>query len=53
MMQAAGFGYPYGDYPTYSPGEMWTYFDLNLVHLCNVLEYVVDALGVPFNLCLK
>ena len=40
MMQSAGFDYPYGDYPAYGPGEMWTYSDLNLVHLCNALARV-------------
>ena len=40
MMQAAGFDYPYGDHPAYRPGEMWTYSDLNLVHLCNALARV-------------
>jgi CubicO group peptidase (beta-lactamase class C family) len=40
MMQAAGFDYPYGDHPPYKSGEMWTYSDLNLVHLCNSLAAV-------------
>lgn len=40
MIQAAGFDYPYGDYPAYAPGEMWTYSDLNLFHLCNALAAV-------------
>ena len=31
---------PYDDYPAYDPGEMWTYSDLNLVHLCNALAKV-------------
>ena len=39
-MQAAGFDYPYGNYPDYKPGEMWTYSDWNPVHLCNALANV-------------
>ena len=37
LTQSAGFDYPYGDYPDFKPGQMWTYSDLNLVHLCNAL----------------
>ena len=37
LTQSAGFDYPYEDYPAFAPGEMWTYSDLNLVHLCNAL----------------
>lgn len=40
MTQSAGFDYPYGDYPAFQPGEMWTYSDWNLVHLCNALARV-------------
>ena len=40
MTQSAGFDYPYGDYPDYEPGRMWTYSDWNLVHLCNALARV-------------
>ena len=37
LTQSAGFDYPYGDYPAMAPGEMWTYSDWNLVHLCNAM----------------
>jgi CubicO group peptidase (beta-lactamase class C family) len=40
MMQTAGLDYPYGEYPSYEPGKMWTYSDLNLVVLCNALARV-------------
>ena len=40
LTQSAGFDYPYGDYPDYAPGEMWTYSDINLVHLCHALAKV-------------
>jgi arylsulfatase A len=40
LTQSAGFDYPYGDFPDYKPGEMWTYSDLNLVNLCNALARV-------------
>jgi CubicO group peptidase (beta-lactamase class C family) len=40
LTQSAGFDYPYGDYPDYRPGQMWTYSDWNLVHLCNALARV-------------
>ena len=40
ITQSAGFDYPYGDYPAFGPGEMWTYSDLNLVHLCHALAKV-------------
>lgn len=40
MTQSAGFDYPYGDHPDYEPGQMWTYSDLNLIHLCNGLAHV-------------
>jgi len=40
MTQSAGYDYPYGEYPAYAPGEMWTYSDWNLVHLCHALARV-------------
>jgi hypothetical protein len=40
ITQSAGFDYPYGDHPDYRPGQMWTYSDLNLIHLCNGLARV-------------
>jgi CubicO group peptidase (beta-lactamase class C family) len=40
LTQSAGFDYPYGDYPDFAPGEMWTYSDWNLVHLCHALAAV-------------
>ena len=40
MTQSAGFDYPYDTFPDYKPGEMWTYSDLNPVHLCNALARV-------------
>jgi len=40
MTQTSGFDYPYGDYPAYRPGEMWTYSDKNPRHLCNALARV-------------
>lgn len=40
MTQSAGFDYPYGKYPAYPPGRMWTYSDYNPVNLCNALARV-------------
>jgi CubicO group peptidase (beta-lactamase class C family) len=40
LIQSAGFDYPYDTFPAYKPGEMWTYSDLSLVHLCNALAKV-------------
>jgi CubicO group peptidase (beta-lactamase class C family) len=40
LTQSAGFDYPYDTFPDYSPGEMWTYSDWNLVHLNNALARV-------------
>ena len=40
ITQSAGFDYPYGDYPAFRPGEMWTYSDLNLVHFCHAMGKV-------------
>ena len=37
ITQTSGFDYPYGGYPAYKPGEMWTYSDKNPKHLCNAL----------------
>jgi CubicO group peptidase (beta-lactamase class C family) len=42
LTQASGFDYPYGSHPSYPPGRMWTYSDLNLMHLCNALARVYD-----------
>jgi len=30
ITQTSGFDYPYGNYPAYAPGEIWTYSDKNL-----------------------
>lgn len=40
LTQSSGFDYPHGDHPAYRPGEMWTYSDWNLVHLCHGLARV-------------
>ncbi|MFT5365219.1 MAG: CubicO group peptidase (beta-lactamase class C family) [Candidatus Latescibacterota bacterium] len=40
ITQSAGLDYPYGDYPAFKPGEMWTYSDLNLVHFCHAMGKV-------------
>jgi hypothetical protein len=40
ITQSAGFDYPYGEYPAFKPGEMWTYSDLNLVHFCHAMGKV-------------
>jgi CubicO group peptidase (beta-lactamase class C family) len=40
ITQSAGFDYPYGEYPAYKPGKMWTYSDYNPVQLCNALARV-------------
>ncbi len=37
ITQSAGFDYPYGDFPAFPPGRMWTYSDLNPIQLCNAL----------------
>ena len=37
IVQMSAFDYPYGDYPPYKPGEIWTYSDKNPKHLCNAL----------------
>ena len=40
ITQSAGFDYPYGDFPDFKPGEMWTYSDLNPIRLCSALAKV-------------
>jgi len=40
LTQASGFDYPYGDWPAFEPGEMWTYSDLNLMNLNHALARV-------------
>ena len=40
ITQSAGFDYPYDDWPDFAPGDMWTYSDWNLVHLCDALAKV-------------
>jgi CubicO group peptidase (beta-lactamase class C family) len=40
LTQSSGFDYPHGNHPPYAPGEMWTYSDWNLVHLCHALARV-------------
>jgi CubicO group peptidase (beta-lactamase class C family) len=40
ITQSAGFDYPYGEFPAFAPGRMWTYSDLNPVQLCNALARV-------------
>ncbi len=45
LTQSASFDYPYGEHPDYRPGEMWTYSDWNLVHLCNALARVYGKSG--------
>jgi len=40
ITQSAGFDYPHGEHPEYRPGEMWTYSDWNLYHLCHALAKV-------------
>jgi len=40
ITQTSGFDYPYGEYPAYEPGKMWTYSDKNPRHLCNALARV-------------
>ncbi len=37
MTQSTGFDYPYDSYPDFISGEMWTYSDLNLVHINHAL----------------
>lgn len=45
LTQSAGFDYPHGEHPAYEPGEMWTYSDWNLVHLCHALARVYGKEG--------
>ncbi|MGH9961491.1 MAG: hypothetical protein ACREBC_30915, partial [Pyrinomonadaceae bacterium] len=40
ITQSAGFDYPYGGFPAFPPGRMWTYSDLNPVQLSNGLARV-------------
>jgi CubicO group peptidase (beta-lactamase class C family) len=40
ITQSAGFDYPYGEYPDFAPGKMWTYSDYNPVNLCRALARV-------------
>jgi CubicO group peptidase (beta-lactamase class C family) len=40
ITQSSGFDYPYGKFPAYEPGKMWTYSDLNPIQLCNALARV-------------
>ncbi len=40
ITQSAGFDYPYGEYPAFDPGKMWTYSDYNPVNLCRALARV-------------
>ena len=37
ITQSSAFDYPYGDWPDYAPGRMWTYSDKNPVRLCGAL----------------
>jgi len=37
ITQTSGFDYPFGDFPAYRPGEIWTYSDKNPRQLCNAL----------------
>lgn len=45
LTQSAGFDYPHGEHPAYKPGEMWTYSDWNLYHLCHALARVYGREG--------
>ncbi len=49
ITQSSGFDYPYGDYPAYKPGEMWTYSDANPLHLTNALAKVYGKKGYQDN----
>ncbi len=40
LTQTSGFDYPYGAFPAYKPGALWTYSDKNPRHLCNALARV-------------
>jgi CubicO group peptidase (beta-lactamase class C family) len=40
ITQSAGFDYPYGEFPDFKPGQMWTYSDLNLIQLNRALARV-------------
>lgn len=45
ITQSAGFDYPYDNWPDFDPGQMWTYSDWNLVHLCQALARVYGKQG--------
>lgn len=49
ITQSAGFDYPYGEFPAYSPGKMWTYSDYNPVNLSNALARVYGKKGYEDN----
>jgi hypothetical protein len=40
ITQTSGFDYPYGSFPAFKPGEIWTYSDKNPRVLCNALARV-------------
>jgi CubicO group peptidase (beta-lactamase class C family) len=40
ITQTSGFDYPYGEFPAYEPGQIWTYSDKNPRHLCTALARV-------------
>lgn len=40
LTQTSGLDYPYGEFPAFQPGEMWTYSDKNPRVLCNALARV-------------
>jgi CubicO group peptidase (beta-lactamase class C family) len=46
LTQSAGFDYPHGEHSAYFPGEMWTYSDWNLYHLCHALARVYGKQGL-------
>jgi hypothetical protein len=37
ITQSSAFDYPYGEWPDYLPGRIWTYSDKNPVRLCGAL----------------
>ena len=45
ITQSSGFDYPYGDYPAFKPGEMWTYSDKNPLRLTDALAKVYGKKG--------
>lgn len=40
ITQSSDFDYPYGNYPDFKPGEMWTYSDANPLRLTDALAKV-------------